>query len=129
MTTTSYPIFKGNIIFKRIITCTNTYYTNHGTHTTYTCSCNGCSTLCGCGSGGCGGGFGFGDYCGCFPGPGCNFFSTSKYLFFIKDLQKSPTTELCFNTNNIVDQNSCSGCSVSHTPTTSTYNTSYYYCH
>ncbi|CAF2169429.1 unnamed protein product, partial [Rotaria magnacalcarata] len=75
--------------FCALHTCTNTYYTNHGTHTTYTCSCNGCSTLCGCGSGGCGG-FGFGDYCGCFPGPGCNFFST------------------------------CSGCSVSHTPTTST---------
>ncbi|CAF4652704.1 unnamed protein product, partial [Rotaria magnacalcarata] len=61
--------------FCALHTCTNTYYTNHGTHTTYTCSCNGCSTLCGCGSGGCGG-FGFGDYCGCFPGPGCNFFST-----------------------------------------------------
>ncbi|CAF1637537.1 unnamed protein product, partial [Rotaria magnacalcarata] len=86
--------------FCALLLCTSTFYTNYGIHTSYPCSCSGCTTSncntncrSGCNGGSC--------TCNYNNDPGCHYSTCSGQ----------------------------SGCAITFSAVTTSYNVSYYYCH
>ncbi|CAF4348263.1 unnamed protein product, partial [Rotaria sordida] len=86
--------------FCALLLCTSTFYTNYGTHTSYPCSCSGCTTSncntncrSGCNGGSC--------TCNYNNDPSCHYSTCSGQ----------------------------SGCAITFSAVATSYNVSYYYCH